>query len=486
MKSVERKPSDALNSKTSTETVAKKEQKMKGLFLTILVLFFVLSLFGAYYSYTFFYKMESNHIPMLEALTVRQRATSTPGGDEEETLDTQIFNEVLDGAVAPATWNGSDRVTMLIMGLDLRDIQAGVDYGRTDTMIVMSLDPVNKTAGIISVPRDLWVIIPGFTANKINSAYTYGEGYNLPGGGAELAMRTVEKVIGVPIDYYAIVDFDAFIRFIDLIGGVKLDIKEPIKVDPLGPKDPRTLQPGVQTLPGDIALAYARDRYSGGGDFARSERQQQVIMGIFERIVSFELLPVLISNANSIYGTLADGIDTNLPLEDAIKLARSAITVDSENIRMGVIGESQITYGNSPDNLSILIPQPDKIRTLRDEIFAIESPYKPMTEGGIDEKMVAEQASVHLVDATANPDGFARTVENLKSLGMNVTATSSNDYALNNSSITDFSGNPYTSTYLVNLFGVNAQRIYFDYQPDNGIDVQLVIGMDWNSINPFQ
>ena len=71
-----------------------------------------------------------------------------------------------------------------------------------------------------------------------------------------------------------------------------------------------------------------------GGDFARSERQQQVIMGIFERIVSFELLPVLISNANSIYGTLADGIDTNLPLEDAIKLARSAITVDSENIRM--------------------------------------------------------------------------------------------------------------------------------------------------------
>ena len=198
---------------------------------------------------------------------MRQRATSTPGGDEEETPDTQIFNEVLDGAVAPATWNGSDRVTMLIMGLDLRDIQAGVDYGRTDTMIVMSLDPVNKTAGIISVPRDLWVIIPGFTANKINSAYTYGEGYNLPGGGAELAMRTVEKVIGVPIDYYAIVDFDAFIRFIDLIGGVKLDIKEPIKVDPLGPKDPRTLQPGVQTLPGDIALAYARDRYSGGGGF---------------------------------------------------------------------------------------------------------------------------------------------------------------------------------------------------------------------------
>lgn len=480
MKSLDKKTIER-NNKVNDPT------KMKRFFVIILFVCFVLSLFGAYYSYSFFYKMESNHIPMLEALTVRQKATSTPGGDEEPSdTDTQIFNEVLDGAVAPATWNGSDRVTMLIMGLDLRDIVAGVDYGRTDTMIVMSLDPVNKTAGIISVPRDLWVIIPGFTANKINSAYTYGEGYNLPGGGAQLAMETVEKVIGIPIDYYAIVDFDAFIKFIDLIGGVKIDIKEPIKVDPIGPKDPRTLQAGVQTLPGDIALAYARDRYSGGGDFARSERQQQVIMGIFERVVSFEMLPMLISNANTINGTLADGIDTNLPLEDAIKLARSAITVDKENIRMGVIGESQITYGRSPDDLSILLPQPDKIRALRDEIFAIESPYKPMTEGSIDEKMLAEQASVHLVDATGDPAQFARTVENLRALGMNISATTSNDYALNNSSITDFTGSPYTSTYLVNLFGVNAQRISFDYQPANGIDVQLVIGMDWANINPFE
>ena len=468
-----------------------KHRKVITISLVLLLALFILTLFGAYYSYTFFFRVESENIPLFEALTINQNPNNDEGLDLEiiENLDDEdvrIFDEVEEGAESPDPWDGSERVTLLVMGLDARDIAAGVDYGRTDTMIVMSLDPVNKTAGIISVPRDLWVIIPGFPANKINSAYTYGEGYNLPGGGAGLAMETVEKVIGVPIDYYAIVDFDAFIAFVDLIGGVKIDVKEPIKVDPIGPKIPRTLDAGVQTLPGDIALAYARDRYSGGGDFARSARQQQVIIGIFKRIVSFELLPKLIANANTIYGTLSNGIDTNMPLEDAIKLARVAITVNEENIRMGVIGEQHVTYGRSPKDLSILIPMPDKIRILRNEIFAIESPYKPLTEGGADVKMQAEKANVHLVDATGDSAFFEKTIENLQVLGLNVTSSSTNDFYLNNSSVTDFSGNPYTTQYLVNLFNIHPQRIHFDFQPEGSVDVELVIGVDWVQSNPFQ
>src|SRR5690606_15522016 len=146
-----------------------------------------------------------------------------------------------------------------------------------DTMIVLSVDPVAKTAGMISVPRDLWAVIPGFTPNKINTAYYFGELYKIPGGGPELAMRTVEQTIGVPIDYYAVIDFDSFVKFIDLIGGVKVDVQSAITVDPVGSDtNPKNLKPGVQVLPGAVALAYARERHVEGGDFSRSERQQQV------------------------------------------------------------------------------------------------------------------------------------------------------------------------------------------------------------------
>lgn len=455
----------------------------------LIFILFILTLVVSYFAYQFFFSMEADNKSFFEVLSIDQNESQDNNKDllnDNDETDFQIFDEVQEGAEAPDPWDGSERVTLLIMGLDARDISQGVDYGRTDTMIVMSLDPVNKTAGVISVPRDLWVIIPGFAANKINSAYTYGEGYHLPGGGAGLAMATVEQTIGIPIDYYAIIDFDAFISFIDLIGGVKIDIKEPIKVDPIGPKIPRTLAIGMQTLPGNIALAYARDRYSGGGDFARSERQQQVIMGIFERIVSFEMLPHLIANAGSIYGSLSNGIDTNLPLEDAIKLARVAIMVSKDDIRLGVIGESHVTYGRSPKDLSILIPRPDRIRTLRDEIFAIESPYKPLTVGNIEEKVQLEKSNLHLVDATGDPEFFNQTTQYLIDQGMTIASIAESSYVSNQTSITDYTGNPYTMSYLVYLFNINSQKVHLDYQSNSSIDVELFIGTDWDNINPLQ
>ena len=104
----------------------------------------------------------------------------------------------------PIPWNGSDRVTILVMGLDYRDWEAGLGAPRTDSMMLVTVDPVAHTAGMMSIPRDLWVEIPGFEHNRINTAYFLGESYNLPGGGPALAMRTVENLIGVPVSYYAV------------------------------------------------------------------------------------------------------------------------------------------------------------------------------------------------------------------------------------------------------------------------------------------
>ena len=208
------------------------------------------------------------------------------------------------------------------MGLDQRDWEGG-GPSRSDTMILLTVDPLSRTGGIMSVPRDLWAVIPGFSPGKINTAYYFGELYKVPGGGPALAMQTVEQTIGVPIDYYAVIDFGAFERFIDLMGGVKITVAEPIKVDPIGDRIPRTLKTGTQTMPGWLALAYARTRSAPGGDFTRAERQQQVVLAIRDRIVDFNMLPTFIANADEIYGELASGVNTNLSLEDANRLSSS-------------------------------------------------------------------------------------------------------------------------------------------------------------------
>jgi hypothetical protein len=162
-------------------------------------------------------------------------------------------------------------------------------------------------------------------------------------------MATVEELLGVPVDYYALVDFGAFVRFIDEIGGVKIDIAEPIRVDPLGDDNIKNLKPGRQNLPGELALAYARARKTEGGDFDRAQRQQQVIMGIRNQLLRPGMLPLLISKAPVLYNEIAAGVKTNLNLEQVIKLAWLAQQVPDENIKRGVIAPPTSAADKSPD-----------------------------------------------------------------------------------------------------------------------------------------
>ncbi|MFN2144947.1 MAG: LCP family protein, partial [Anaerolineales bacterium] len=218
----------------------------------------------------------------LGGLAVQPPAADDTGDDQ--TASAEVNTGSLNVEVEQI--NFSDRINFLLMGLDYRDW--GADQGspaRSDTMIVFTIDPVSKTAAMLSVPRDLWVNVPGYGQNKINTAYFLGEANRLPGGGPELAAKTVEEFLGIDIHYWAQVDFTAFVQFVDYIGGVKLNIQEPITLELIGTDKKETLQPGRQTLSGAIALAYARNRYEGDGDFSRAQRQQEVIMAIRNQLV---------------------------------------------------------------------------------------------------------------------------------------------------------------------------------------------------------
>ncbi len=118
------------------------------------------------------------------------------------------------------TWDGGSRINILFVGFRGGDPIKGDCPFCTDTLILLTVDPVTKTAGMLSIPRDMWVNIPGFGYSRINTAWTLGRGSKLPGGGPALTMKTVSHFIGVPIDYYVQVDFDTFVDIINLLGGV--------------------------------------------------------------------------------------------------------------------------------------------------------------------------------------------------------------------------------------------------------------------------
>jgi polyisoprenyl-teichoic acid--peptidoglycan teichoic acid transferase len=385
-------------------------------------------------------------------------------------------------------WDGVGRVTILLLGLDYRDWEAGSEYSRSDTMIILTLDPLSKTAGILSIPRDMWVAIPGFQHEKINTAYFLGDAYKLPGGGPGLAVKTVEQFLGVPINYYAQIDFGAFVKFIDELGGVKINVPEPITIDLLGAGSAtkKKLQPGVQILPGEWALAYARNRYTPGGDFDRARRQQQVIMAIRDRVLSLNMLPTLIAKANILYQQLASGVHTNLTLDQVGKLALLASQVPDQNIKRGVIDQSYILYGRSPDNLSILIPLPDKIRVLRDDIFADTTALGPLTPGDALARMQAENARVSIQDGTGAQDLSERTAQYLQTQGVNVIEATGAAESAALTTIIDHTGKPFTSRFLVDLMGVSPQKIVYDYNPGAHADIEIILGDDWANKNALR
>jgi len=277
------------------------------------------------------------------------------------------------------------------------------------------------------------------------------------------------------------------VRFIDEIEGVKVDVKEKMKVDPLGDNNVKTLRPGVQTLNGELALAYARTRKTEGGDFDRAQRQQDVIMAIRDRILSKDILPRLISKAPALYQELSAGVNTNLSMEQAIQLAWLAQQVPSDKIQGGVIGPpDQVLLVKSPEGDDVLKPIADKIRALRDSVFFDTGNASPVASLPPAEVIGAEAARLTVLNGTATAGLAATTTDYLKGQGYNVVETSNADQLYPSTTLYDYTGNPYTLKYLTELMKVDPNRIYSRYDPTSPVDVVVILGNDWAASNPTQ
>ncbi len=394
---------------------------------------------------------------------------------ETESVEAVILPE---GILTP--WDGTGRVTVLVMGLDYRDWSAGEGPSRTDTMMLLTLDPLKNTAGMLSIPRDLWVSIPGFENGRINTAYFLGEAYQMPGGGPGLAIKTVEGLLGVPINYYAQVDFGAFTSFIDELGGVKIDVPKKIKIDPIV-GDPIKLKPERQVLNGELVLAYARARNTKGGDLDRAHRQQQVILGIRERLLNPENLSLLISKAPILYTEIATGVQSNMSLEEMVKLAILAQKVSEENISREAISAQEVSFAESPDGQSVLVPLPEKIRQLRDEVFLVSTgTLGPLLPGTPQERMVIEGAKIRLLNGSQVNGLASRTQAVLQTNSANIVEISNGEFSAQ-TRILDYTGNPHTAQYLAELFGVQTGYYTLEYDPSSPVDLVVILGEDWGT-----
>lgn len=392
----------------------------------------------------------------------------------------------------PPAWDGASRVTVLLIGLDARDVEANQGPPRSDSMILLTIDPVTKTAGALSIPRDMWVNIPGFGYGRINMAYYYGEGSKLPGGGPELARKTAEQFIGVPIQYYAEIDFNTFVEFINLIGGIEIHNDEDLRLDPIGAgKDKvRITCCGMRVLDGEKALAYSRYRKGDDGDVGRSRRQQKVILGIRNRVLSPENFPVLLGKARQFYEEFSAGIKTNMPFDMAIQLGVLARDIPVESIKWGVIDYTMVSLDETTlggEAASVMKPLPDKIRVLRDEVFTTGGAISPLAASGDPTALMQADASrVRILNGSFTPGLDVNTGNYLLTQGVQVTEVGTADQAYDRTVVVLYAPKLYTLKYLQSLFRIDSSaQIVIRPDPTSTADVEIRLGNDWANSNPM-
>jgi LCP family protein required for cell wall assembly len=377
------------------------------------------------------------------------------------------------------------RVTVLLMGIDERE----AEYGpwRTDTMILMTVDPATQTAGMISIPRDLWVSIPDYeTYDRINNAHFIGDRDHYPGGGGPaLAMKTVEQALGVQVKYFATVNFAAFVTIIDHLGCIDIEVPETID-DPDYPApsgsgyDPFYLEAGEYCLGGETLLKYARTRATFGGDFDRAKRQQQVIYAIRDHILSTGELPNLIARAPDIYEALADNVNTNLTEADIIDLARVASEIPEENICSAVIsGEYIEQLQTLPDGSQVAIPDRVDIRQLVEDVYTGTGVCTP---GYVDPAVgaSAENATVNILNGTTT-EGFAtQTGDFLAAQGIKIAGLGNADnFDYATTVITVYTGKIYTAQRIAELLRVPQSAIVEVESENAAYDIEVILGRDY-------
>lgn len=390
-------------------------------------------------------------------------------------------------------WATQEPVNILVLGIDQRPGEKG--YYRTDTMILLHINPKTGDVGMISFPRDLWVQVPGYWETRINSAHVIGDAKKYPGGGPALAKKTVEALTGQPVDYYVRINFEGFRKLLDEIGCIDIDVPKVID-DPTFPDDnygydPLHLEPGHYCMDANLALKYARTRHVDS-DFGRMQRQQQVIVAIKNKVLSTGELPHLVTRAPVLLNILSDSIKTDMPLGKMIALANMARKMNTDHIRRLIIDVNMVEPTITEKGAAVLLPKMDIIRPAIDAFFAADVPQGQQKEApaatATSPSQQSENASpaqntvrIVVLNGSATPNVEKQLSDLLIAYGYNVIGTGladRRDYA--QTQIVSNGAHPQIVHQLADYLGVIDQNIRLGAAEQLQADIVIIMGDDFN------
>jgi LCP family protein required for cell wall assembly len=512
-----------LSISAAQQHTAREERSQPPLWLKLLIgLFLVVFAVGGLYSGYLFYAtvreiVAGTDLPALPVIQLPSINLPNAQADEDVVEPLPEMGMVATPVVgagdmayvpppAPPLVEG-ERTNILLLGIDRR---GGKSWNHlTDTIIIVSVDQVNNTVSMMSIPRDLYLEIPGYGESRINVANRYGYSYDYPGGGPALLKRTIEQSFEIPIDYYVMVDFDGFTQVIDTLGGIDVNVPRTLH-DTMYP-DPRPGDPyayktihfdaGWQHLDGKRALEYSRSRMSTS-DFARAQRQQKVLLAIREKAVSLGVLN-LIPKLPALFATMGNMVKTDMTLGEMGELAQLAPQINLENIETAVI-QKPLVYGyRTETGAAVQLPKWDLIRPLVDEMFkapvvaAAPTPVPtqpapptptptlaPVQIEGL-QRLADEGARIAIQNGTSEPNFAARVAASLMEQGFQVVEfgdADRTDYP--NTVLVDYTGKNYTLERLVDMFQVASENVRYSPNLRSQIDIRIVVGQDFVLLFP--
>ncbi len=227
-----------------------------------------------------------------------------------------------------------NQVNFLLLGSDQRPYSGGY---RTDSIILVTLNFENKTASLTSFPRDLYVYIPGWTIERINTAQLRG--------GFDLTAETFAYNFGVRPEHYALINFNGFMSLVDFLGGIDVQVAQTL-TDHRDAHGQYTVWPGTVRMDGETALWYVRSRYTTS-DFDRARRQQEVLAAIFFRLISLDI----VAKTPELYQQFSNAIETDMSLEDILGLLPFAADfAQGDRITNYLIGAAHVQPWTNPYN----------------------------------------------------------------------------------------------------------------------------------------
>lgn len=402
-----------------------------------------------------------------------------------------------------------DRITVLLLGVDQRPDDPSP--ARTDNIIVVTLEPSTGKLGVISVPRDTLVSIPGFDRKgKINTAYVVGETKKYPGGGGALAKKTVSELLGYPVDYYIKINFDGFERIVDLIGGIDVDVPKTIHDEEYPTIDygyqTFHIDAGLQHLDGATALKYVRTRHADD-DFQRARRQQQVLLAIKDQVLDNKLLATL--RVFDLLDVLSGSIEHDLPTSRILELFSLANKVEISEVRQVILDSQYGTIDATSPWGWVVVPDTDRIRPTMQQLFAastveqdapsvnlealarlraqqqaelarqqVRNNYQAQAEA-LRLRLAVEGARIVLYNGTSDPTLAARAADWLRQQGYDIIDSGQADR-------TDYprtvavvhNDKPFTLANLQDAFAIAEDNIRYS-ATERDVDIHLIIGRDF-------